>query len=170
LIVLALAACAEKFVLGGSPDVAGLLVVDAEVSTKSFMGDKSDSTPVNVVIRKVIGDVLIEGERVGDLFVFQGLKPGRYQLVSVSTKRGKKETALAVPSESEEQFTFEVAAGVPLYLGVVTIQQDMQLKELGVHYQLNADASRARAAWKSLIEQQTRSRWKPVLERHLGTL
>jgi hypothetical protein len=105
-----------------------------------------------------------------DLFVFQGLKPGQYQLASVSTKPGKKEMALPVPSENEELFTFEIEAGAPHYLGVVKIQQDMQLKELGIHYHLSADVERERAAWKLLINQQNRSRWKPVLERHLGTL
>ncbi len=170
LIFVALTGCSEKFVLSGSPDVAGLLVVEPEISTKSFMGERSESNAVKVVIRKVIGDLLVEGERVGDLFVFQGLKPGQYQLVSVSTKPGKKEMTLAVPSENEEQFTFEIAPGAPVYIGVVKIQQDMQLKELGIHYQLSADAQRERSAWKSLIEQLNRSRWKPVLERHLDSI
>lgn len=169
-VLVTSAACAEKFVLSGSPNVAGLLVVETEINTKSFMGTKSQPPPVKVVIRKVVGDLLIEGELVHGLFVFQGLKPGQYQLISVSTQPGKKEVALSVPSENEEQFTFEIDPGVPRYLGVVKIQQDMQLKELGIHYQLDAETDRERAAWKLLINQLNRSLWKPVIERHLGSL
>ncbi len=169
-LAVTLTACAERFVLSGSPDVAGLLVIEPEISTKSFMGERTKSEPVKVVIRKVVGDLQIDGEIVHGLFVFQGLKPGKYQLVSVSTKPAKKEVTLLVPSENEDQFTFEIEPGEPRYIGVVNIQQDMQLKELGIHYQIKANANRERAAWRLLINQLNRSQWKPVIARHLESL
>jgi hypothetical protein len=168
--LVTLCACAEKFVLSGSPDVAGLLVVDPVVSSKSFLGQESRPEVVRVTVVKVIGDVLIEGEVQNGLFVFQGLKPGQYRLVSVTTKPGKKEVVLAVPPEAEEAFTFEVEAGTPLYLGVVKVSQDMRLRDIGVSYRLENTPERERVAWKTLLNQSLRSNWKTVLEKHLESL
>ena len=168
--VSVLAACAEKFVLTGSPEVGGLLIVDAVVKTKSFMGQESDPPIVKVTVRKVIGDLLVEGEALQDMFVFQGLKPGKYQLVSVSTKPGKKEVVLTVPTDDEEVFSFDVVAGTPLYIGQVKIQQDIRLKELGIRFSLTPAPKREIEAWKTLLEQSLRSQWKYVVEKHLASL
>lgn len=165
-----LSACAEKFVLTGSPEVGGLLVIDPTVRSKSFMGQESEPPVVNVVIRKVVGDLLIEGEPLNSVFVFQGLKPGEYQLISISTKPGKKEMALTVPPDEEELLTFRIEPGKPLFLGEILARQDMHMKELGVHFALIPDIERERAAWKMLLEQSLRSQWKRVIESHLATL
>lgn len=164
------AACAEKFVLSGSPEVGGLLIIDAAVKTKSFMGQDSDPPIVRVTVRKVIGDVLVEGEALQDVFVFQGLKPGKYQLVSVSTKPGKKEVVLTVPTDDEEIFTFDVAAGTPRYVGQIKIQQDVRLKELGIRFTLTPSPTREIDAWRTLLEQSLRTQWKYVVEKHLASL
>jgi hypothetical protein len=168
--VLVSAACAEKFVLTGSPEVGGLLIVDATVKTKSFMGQESAPPVVRVTLRKVIGDILVEGEALQDVFVFQGLKPGKYQLVSVATKPAKKEVVMTVPTDDEETFTFDVVAGTPLYVGQVKIQQDIRLKELGVRFSLTPSPQREVEAWKTLLEQSLRSQWKYVVEKHLASL
>lgn len=170
VVSLALSACAEKFVLSGSPDLAGLLVVEPEVKTRSFMGADSQPPVVKVVVRKVVGDLLVEGEPLDGRFVFQGLKPGQYQLVSVYTRPGKKDIEIGVPPESEEQFSFEVQAGVPLYLGVLRVQQDLRMRELGAHFQFVTDAERERAAWRALLKHLSRSSWKPVIERRLESI
>ncbi len=167
---LMLSACAEKFVLSGSPEVGGLLIVDAVVKTKSFMGQESDPPVVKVTVRKVIGDLFVEGEALQDVFVFQGLKPGKYQLVSVSTKPGKKEVVLTVPTDDEEAFTFDVVAGTPLYIGQVKIQQDIRLKELGIRFTRTPTPQREIEVWKVLLEQSLRSQWKYVVEKHLASL
>ncbi|MBI3776444.1 MAG: hypothetical protein HY273_13020 [Gammaproteobacteria bacterium] len=168
--VLALSACAEKFVLSGSPEVGGLLIIDAVVKTKSFMGQDSEPAIVKVTVRKIIGDVFVEGESLQDVFVFQGLKPGKYQLISVATKPGKKEVVLPVPTDDEEAFTFDVAAGKPLYIGQVNIQQDIRLKELGIRYTLAPVPKREIEVWKTLLEQSLRSQWKYVVEKHIASL
>ena len=165
-----LAACAEKFVLSGSPEVAGLLIVDAVVKTKSFLGQQSEPPVVKVVVRKVIGDLFIEGEVLQGMFVFQGLKPGKYQLVSVSTKPAKKEVVLSVPGDDEEAFTFDVAAGTPMYVGQIKIQQDIRLKELGIRFSLTPTPQREIEAWKTLLEQSLRTQWKSVVEKRLESL
>ena len=164
------AGCAEKFVLTGSPEVGGLLIIDAAVKTKSFMGQESDPPIVRVTVRKVIGDLLVDGEALQDVFVFQGLKPGKYQLVSVATKPGKKEVVLTVPTDDEETFTFDVVAGAPRYIGQVKIQQDVRLKELGIRFNLAPSPKREIEAWKTLLEQSLRSQWKYVVEKHLASL
>ena len=164
------AACAEKFVLSGSPEVGGLLIIDAVVKTKSFLGQESEPAVIKVTVRKVIGDLFIEGEVLQGMFVFQGLKPGKYQLVSVSTKPAKKEVVLTVPSDDEEAFTFDVAAGTPLYVGQVKIQQDVRLKELGIHFNLVPSPQREIEAWKTLLEQSLRTQWKSVVEKRLASL
>lgn len=165
-----LTACAEKFVLSGSPEVGGLVIVDAVIKTKSFMGQESQPAVVKIIVRKVIGDVLVEGEALQDVFVFQGLKPGKYQLVSVSTKPGKKEVVLTVPADDEETFSFDVVAGTPRYVGQVKIQQDIRLKELGIRFSLTPAPQREIEAWKTLLEQSLRSQWKYVVEKHLASL
>lgn len=164
------AACAEKFILSGSPEFGGLLIIDAAVKTKSFLGQESEPEIVKVIVRKVIGDLLIEGETLQGMFVFQGLKPGKYQLVSISTKPSKKEVVLTVPADDEETFTFDVAAGMPLYIGQVKIQQDIRLKELGIRFSLTPSPQREIAAWKTLLEQSLRMQWKSVIEKHLASL
>lgn len=172
IIVVAtlLTACAEKFVLMGSPEVGGLLIVDPMIKSKSFLGQESRPAVVKVTIRKVVGDIMIEGEPLEEFFVFQGLKPGQYQLVSLSTKPGKKEVVLSVPTEDEKQFTFEVSAGQPLYLGQVLAKQDMRMRELGVHYDLTPAPQREKQAWKMLLEHSLRSQWKSVMEQRLNAL
>jgi hypothetical protein len=168
--LVTLCACADKFVLSGSPDLAGLLVVEPVVSSKSFLGQESHPEVVQVTVRKIVGEVLIEGEAQDGRFVFQGLKPGQYQLVSIATKPGKKEVVLAVPPESEEALSFEVVAGTPIYLGVVKVLQDMRLRDIGVRFILEAAPEREKAAWKALLKQSLRSKWKAVLEKHLESL
>lgn len=168
--VFALAACAEKFVLSGSPEVGGLVIVDAMVKTKSFLGQESAPAVVKVTLRKVIGDIFIDGEILQGLFVFQGLKPGKYQLISVTTKPAKKEVVLTVPGDDEETFTFDVAAGTPLYIGQVKIQQDVRLRDLGIRFSLSPAPKREIEAWKTLLEQSLRSQWKYVVEKHIASL
>lgn len=165
-----LVACAEKFVLSGSPEVAGLLIVDPVVKTKSFYGQESEPAVVKVTVRKVIGDLFIEGEVLQGMFVFQGLKPGKYQLVSVSTKPAKKEVVLTVPGDDEDTFTFEVVSGMPLYIGQVKIQQDVRLKELGIRFSLVPSPPREIEAWKTLLEQSLRTQWKLAIEKRLASL
>ena len=168
--VLMLAACADKFVISGSPEMSGLVIVDPTVKSKSFLGQESEPAVVRVVIRKVVGDLLIEGEPLKGVFVFQSLKPGQYQLVSFSTKPGKKELVLTVPPDEEELLSFQVEPGKPLFLGEVLARQDMHLKELGVHFALIPDVERERSAWKLLMAQSLRSQWKQVIEEYLATL
>ena len=170
VVAVLLSACAEKFVLTGSPEVGGLLVIDPTIRSKSFMGQESEPPVVNVVIRKVVGDLLIEGEPLKGVFVFQGLKPGEYQLISFSTKPGKKEVVLTVPPDEEELLSFRIEAGKPLFLGEILARQDMHMKELGVHFALIPDTERERAAWEMLLEQSLRSQWKLVIEKYLATL
>lgn len=170
LAVAFLSACADKFVLSGTPEFAGLLVVEPEINARSFLGEETQRSAVQVTIRKVVGDVLLEGELLEGRFVFQGLKPGKYELVSVSIQPGKKPVAISVPSEDEEQFAFEIAAGIPLYMGVLRIQQDLRMKELGTRFQLIPDPDRERAAWRSILKHLNKSQWKPVIEQRLKAL
>lgn len=170
MVGVLLSGCAEKFVLTGSPEIGGLVVIDPTVRTKSFMGQESEPPVVKVVIRKVVGDLLIEGEPLKGVFVFQGLKPGDYQLISFSTKPGKNETVLTVAGDEEESLSFRVEPGKPLFLGEVLARQDMHMKDLGIHFALIPDTDRERAAWRMLLEQSLRSQWKRVIESHLETL
>lgn len=170
IVGVLLVACAEKFVLTGSPEVGGLLIIDPTVKSKSFLGQESKPVVVSVIIRKVVGDLLIEGEPLKGVFVFQGLKPGEYQLVSIATKPGKKEVVLSVPPDEEELLSFRIEPGKPLFLGEILARQDMHLKDIGVHFALIPDTERERAAWKMLLEQSLRSQWKGVIEKYLATL
>lgn len=163
--------------LAGSPDSTGLVVVDSEAEViAALFGVRSKATPTGGVLARMDGDQSIAyGRTAHDLVVFSGLAPGRWRLVAIDAdwRAGSKPGSLVfhktleVGDREAPDFTFDVRAGEPLYVGRVKIEDDARAESRGVRFERVADRQAELRAWRMLAAIYDKGPWASRLRTRL---
>ncbi len=182
LLCVAFSACSAACVafneqsatdLQGQPESNGLVVVDSDVEgISAFLGTRNAGTPVGGLLAQVDDtQQAARGVAASRLIVFSGIQPGRWQLRSIDAGwrvgANSWHNTLAVPPEALAGLSLDVRAGEPVYLGVVTVEDDHSSKNQGVRFSLEANPVAEKKAWQKLVDVYGRGNWGPALRAKL---
>lgn len=172
--VLLLVGCAGliKPPLLGSPADSGLAIVDAQVEITGLFGGTSLAVARSATIRRPADNVSLQLSAADHgLVVYSNLTPGRYELTRVTAMVNDSEREIRIPDEQRDEFSFEVRAGEPVYLGKVNARGSFKLSEFGEsEYTLIESTAYERRALERVIELYPDSAWTPLLRQRLEKL
>lgn len=161
----------------GPPEGAGLVIVavDADVS-RGLQIARGGLQNLRGYLRWD-GDVpgLIEGRESSGLLVFTGLRPGPYTLVGieavVQSSNEKRPISVQLPPDLPGLAT-NVTAGVPAYLGRLTIVDRQRMIRIGKpsppKVDFDPDPARAGEAWTVFLRAHAQTAWAPRVRAHLA--
>jgi hypothetical protein len=151
----------------GAPDSTGLVVVETDITViAAILGIRTQAEPRGGLLVRVDGtEGVVEGSASSGLVIFPDVPPGRWQIAMIAgewqTGGGSVVNQYQVGPESVGEYTVDVRAGAPIYVGA-EIDDDRRLGSAGIRYHRRADAAAEAKAWKWMRDVYEKSAWEPI--------
>ena len=160
--------------LAGSPEVRGLLLLDAKI--KVINANRKTTAHLNgATISRLFGrtEKEIKGKKASGMIIFSDLRPGVYRLKEIEAILVESdyitERRYSIPNVIKET-TFKVKPKQATYMGKLTITKDAKAQENSITLQANTDPKHEVGAWYEIMDRYKGSPWHDLMQERVDKL